>query len=375
MKVAHVIGARPQFIKYYPVSKALGEACGSGGLKEILVHTGQHYDYVMSKVFFDEFGIREPDYHLGVGSGSHGSQTARVIEGVEGVLSKEGPDAVLLYGDTNSTLGGAIAASKLHLRVLHVEAGLRSFNKHMPEEINRILADNVSSVLFCPSEKAVENLRAEGFGNVINGGLLVPSDFAEAIRADADAPVVINVGDVMQDAVYHSLQIVASRPPVCTALGLTARDYIVMTLHRAENTDKIENFEEIVEFSNVASAGKTVVFPMHPRTQKAYELSKERFAGNVRVIGPLGYFDMIGLVRDSLFVMTDSGGLQKEACWLQVPCVTLRGETEWVETIGVGCNVLYRDFKGLPPRGEFSTDIYGDGKAAVRIALVLKNLL
>lgn len=365
-KVVNVIGARPQFIKYFPVAEAFKEAARVGAaVTDILVHTGQHYDYGMSKIFFDELGIREPEYHLGVGSCLHGDQTGQILRKVEEVCLKERPDAVLVYGDTNSTLGAALAASKLHLPVAHVEAGLRSFNKLMPEEINRILTDHVSTLLLCPSKTAVKNLRDEGFRNVLNGGETVDGGF-KGVFAEINNPCVINVGDVMYDVLIHASALAEKRSSILSVLGLEPGGYRMLTVHRAESTDDPAAFEEIIGFVNEASSGKTVIFPMHPRTKKSYEGSRKRFSANVRIIEPLGYFDVLKLLKNSALLMSDSGGMQKEAYWLKVPCITLRDRTEWVETVESGWNVLFRDYRGgHSPGGD--ADPYGDGKAAQRI--------
>jgi UDP-GlcNAc3NAcA epimerase len=373
-RILNIVGARPQFIKYYPVSRAIGiENAGSGdGIKDILVHTGQHYDYSMSKVFFDEFGIREPDYHLEVGSGCHGLQTGQVMQRTEEVLQKETPDAVIVYGDTNSTLGGALAASKLHIPVVHVEAGLRSFNKNMPEEINRIMTDHVSTLLLCPSGTAISNLREEGFKNIVNNGDLIAEHYA-SFNADINHPSVINVGDVMFDVVLHASEIADKKSGVLERLGLTKKDYCLLTIHRAENTDRKEIFEEVVGFVNRVSEGRKVIFPMHPRTKGAYEKIVKKFSPNVTIVEPVGYFDILTLLKNTSLAMTDSGGMQKEAFWLGVPCITLREETEWVETVESGWNVLYKDYKGAH-KPVNSAPHYGDGKTAERIVGLIKAI-
>ena len=379
MKVAQIIGARPQFIKYLPVSIAIEKINRIAGTKieDVLIHTGQHYDYVMSKVFFDELGIKEPDYHLQIGSGTHGEQTGRIIQKVEEVLEREEPDAVVVYGDTNTTLGGAIAAVKMHIPVAHVESGLRSNNKYMPEEINRILTDDVSTVLFCPSKTAVENLASDSSRNVVNGGRLIPLDFfkTEKIKADKNNPVVINTGDVMYDVLLYAGELAERKSTALERLGLSVKSYYLMTLHRAESTDSPDRLEELMNFVSRVSGGKTVIFPMHPRTRKLYEAAKLKFADNIRIIEPVSYFDMVLLMKNSLLILTDSGGMQKEAYWLKIPCITLREETEWVETIKNGWNVLYRDYTGPHEPVENSEPYYGDGRAAERIVSALMNVL
>ncbi len=381
MKIANVIGARPQFIKYVPVSRAIEKANGNAKqrIDDILVHTGQHYDYEMSKVFFDEFGIRAPDHHLGVGSGSQGAQTGQIIERVEGVLVAERPDLVLVYGDTNSTLGAALAAAKLHIPVAHVEAGLRSHNRRMSEEINRVLTDHISSILFCPTQRAVENLRKEGFHHVANNGHLITSsgcpDADACFGPMASDIIVANVGDVMYDLLLFAVSVAREKSAVLNNLQLDGKDYYLLTMHRAENTDDTSQFEKLIDFVNEACSGKTVVFPMHPRTRKMYHgLVRKRFAENIRIIDPVGYFDVIMLLEHCRLLMTDSGGMQKEAYWLKIPCVTLRDETEWVETIESGWNVLYKNYDEGHKGMRVDQAFYGDGRAAERIINVLADV-
>ena len=312
MKIVSVVGARPQFIKCAPVSRELRKEH-----EEILVHTGQHYDPEMSDIFFDELEIPRPDYNLGVGSGSHGKQTGEILRGVEDVLLKEKPGLVLVYGDTNSTLAGALAAAKLHIPVAHVEAGLRSFDRTMPEEINRVVTDHISDILFCPTQTSVNNLAAEG----ITKGVHL-------------------VGDVMADALAYNREIAQRKSRILETLGLAGKAYCVLTVHRASNTDSRENLTNIIRA--VGEAGVPVVFPVHPRTRKylrEYGLLAS-LPENIRLIEPLGYLDMIRLMGSAQKILTDSGGMQKEAYMLGVPCITLRENTEWVETVEAGWNVL-----------------------------------
>jgi UDP-GlcNAc3NAcA epimerase len=344
MKVVTVVGARPQFIKAAPMSRAL-----RAGHREILVHTGQHYDDSMSAVFFRELGIPEPDVHLGAGGGSHAEQTAKMLVGIEQVLLSERPDWLLIYGDTNSTVAGALAAAKVHVPIAHVEAGLRSFNRRMPEEINRVIADHLSTLLLCPSEVAVRNLAAEG----ITRGVHV-------------------VGDVMADALIGA----AARAGSSTVLakqGLQPRGYLLATIHRAENTDTPARLSAIV--AALAEIGRPILFPVHPRTRKAITAAGLSLSANVHACEPLGYLDLVSVLRDADVVLTDSGGLQKEAYWLSVPCVTVRDETEWVETVTAGWNVLVgadRDaiIKAVGTARRLTSHplLYGgDGAAATRI--------
>ena len=309
MKVVSIIGARPQFIKCAPVSRALRHVA-----QEVLVHTGQHYDDSMSGVFFRELDIPEPDYHLGVGSGSHGQQTGAMLTKIEEVLLKEKPDRVLVYGDTNSTLAGALAAAKLHISVAHVEAGLRSFNRRMPEEINRVMTDHLADVLLCPTETAVENLQLEG---VTKGVHLV--------------------GDVMYDALLDSVERARRTSTVFDRLELEAQSYLLVTVHRAENTDQAQRMHGIMAaLIALAESGQMIVFPVHPRTRKALDNLSFKPPERLLLTEPLSYLDMVLLESTARIILTDSGGVQKESYWLQVPCITLRDETEWVETVESG---------------------------------------
>lgn len=351
LKLLHIIGARPQFIKYFPIQQAMDRPqYKTTAFSSVLVHTGQHYDYQMSQVFFDELGIRPPDYHLEAGSGNHGKQTALVIQKSEDVLLKEKPDIVVVYGDTNSTLGGALAAAKLHIPVAHIEAGLRSFNKKMPEEINRVLTDHISSYLFCPSQVAVDNLAAESI----------------ASKAVNHEPYVFIVGDVMYDVLLHALSIANKKSKILGHLNLNPKQYNLLTLHRAENTDDAEQLDAIIEFVNDISLKTPAIFPMHPRMAKAYAGAKKHFHDHIRIIDPLGYFDLLMVLKNANCLLTDSGGMQKEAYWLHVPCITLREQTEWIETVQSGWNILWRDYRGLHQTAD-KTDAYGEGHAAHKI--------
>ncbi len=328
LKILSIVGARPQFIKLMPISRELSR---KKEIKHIVVHTGQHYDYLMSKVFFDELEIPEPDYNLGVGSGTHGFQTGEMIKGIEKVIIEEKPDICLVYGDTNSTLAGALAAVKLHIPVAHVEAGLRSFKKNMPEEINRILTDRISDILFCPTETAVKNLKKEG----ITQGVFL-------------------VGDVMYDALLISIKTAEKKwknrrfertndlRTNDLMFDIRSKKYALATIHRAENTDDPERLKKIFTSLNkiADSILDAVVVPLHPRTQKAISKIGVKISRRVQIIPPLSYLDMLIFEKNAAIILTDSGGVQKEAYFMGVPCVTLRDETEWVELVKEGWNKI-----------------------------------
>ena len=336
MKIVTIIGARPQFVKAAMVSRAIqrfNQASGEGGLNqrivEILVHTGQHYDYMMDRVFFEELDMPDPCHHLGAGSGSHGVQTGTMLERLEPVLAKEKPGAVLVYGDTNSTLAGALAAAKMHIPVAHVEAGLRSYDRRMPEEINRVLTDHLSTVLFCPTEEAVLNLAGEG------------------IRHGKGDRWVKQVGDVMHDAILFYSRIADQKSTLLQEMGIAAgdgrrkRDFYLATIHRAENTDDPERLKSILRALDEIGKKVPVVLPLHPRTRKRMEaLHLDPGRGNVVILEPVSYLNMLKLEKDARAILTDSGGIQKEAYWLRVPCVTLREVTEWGYTVESGWNTL-----------------------------------
>lgn len=345
-RVLTIVGARPQFIKAGPVSRALD---ADGRFEEITVHTGQHFDQNMSEVFFTELELREPAYNLGICQGTHGAMTGRMLEGLERIMLDERPDLVLIYGDTNSTLAGAIAATKMHLPVAHVEAGLRSFNRKMPEEINRVLADHASDLLLCPTSAAVANLKREG----IERG-------------------VYHVGDVMYDATVDARERVQQRRGVAAELNLPGTRYTLVTIHRAENTDSAGRLRTIVDYVRAQANGERVVLPLHPRTRKVVAEGEIDLSGFL-VIDPVGYLDMQGLLDGAVEVMTDSGGVQKEAYFHRKPCVTLRDETEWVETVDAGWNRLWNVSKYEVPRREI--DEFGDGHAAGRIVERLAEIV
>lgn len=314
IKILTIVGARPQFIKAAAVSRAIAT---NRGLSEVLVHTGQHFDANMSEVFFAELGISTPAYNLAISGGGHGTMTGRMLEAIEAVLINEVPDWVLVYGDTNSTLAGALAAAKLHIPVAHVEAGLRSFNMRMPEEINRIVADRISTLLLCPTEAAVENLRREG---ITNG--------------------VTNVGDVMYDIALYYGEKASKTSQIMERLGLVPKGFALATCHRAENTDNQGRLAEILSGLRTVAKELPVVLPLHPRTRRAISEAGMDGPETIILTEPLSYLDMVALERAARVIVTDSGGVQKEAFFYGVPCVTTRDETEWVETVALGRNTL-----------------------------------
>jgi len=354
VRILTVLGARPQIIKAAPVSKALMES----GYAEYILHTGQHYDYGMSQVFFEELNIQQPDHNLGIGSGPHGKQTGQMLKGIEDALLAEKPDWVLVYGDTNSTLAGALAAVKLHIPVAHVEAGLRSFNRQMPEEHNRVLADHCADLLLCPTKTAVNNLAKEGITWGVN-----------------------LVGDVMYDAVLQFVEIAEQRSTIMQNLGLEPGSYLLATIHRPYNTDVPEKLHNIL--TAFADIEEPVVFPVHPRTRQriaAYGLDNLQSATrNPMFIEPVGYLDMLTLEKNARMILTDSGGVQKEAYFFAVPCITLRPETEWVETVDAGWNLLVgtdtsrilwavKEHRWPDDR---PSPIFGDGQAANKVIAAL----
>lgn len=354
MKVLTIIGARPQFIKAAAVSRAFRK---HGSFSEVIVHTGQHFDANMSDIFFDELEIPHPHYNLGIGGGTHGENTGRMIEAIEKVMLEEKPDWTLVYGDTDSTLAGAIAAVKLHIPLVHVEAGLRSFNNRMPEETNRKLTDHVSTLLLVPNLVAVANLEAEG----ITG------------------PRVINVGDVMYDAALIFSAKAERDSRILESLGVAPKQYILATVHRQENTDHPARLSSILQA--FAKACQPVLLPLHPRTRQRIAKQGLEVPANVRIIDPVGYLDMVMLEKNASLIATDSGGVQKEAYFHQVPCVTLRDETEWTELVELGWNRLASPgaesflsvFTVIPPAGRLDAQPYGNGNAAEQIVDVIAS--
>lgn len=351
MKILTIVGARPQFVKAAAISREIAK---HSDIEEIIVHTGQHFDKNMSDVFFNEMQIPKPKYNLDINSLSHGAMTGRMLEKIEQVIIDEKPDYVLVFGDTNSTIAGALAAKKLHVKVAHIEAGLRSFNMKMPEEVNRILTDRISDIVFCPTDKAIENLNAEGFNNFdIN---------------------IVKSGDVMQDtAMFYSN--LAKKPKFDVP-----ENFALATIHRAENTDDTERLKNIFEAFSKIAENTPVVLPLHPRTKKIIEKNNID-TSKVQIVEPVGYLEIVYLLKNSKIVLTDSGGMQKEAFFFQSPCVTLRDETEWVELVEYGYNKIvgadtekinsaYNEM--INKELDFSKNLYGNGKAS---ELIVKHLL
>jgi UDP-N-acetylglucosamine 2-epimerase len=351
VKIVSIVGARPEFVQAAPVSKALRAARNH----EILVHTGQHYDYLMSQAFFDELGIPAPDHNLEIGSGSHGQQTGEMLIRMEKVLLQEQPDLVIVRGDTNSTLVGALAAAKLHIPTAHIEAGERSFDRRMPEELNRLVADHLSDLHLCASHAAVLHLAVEGIVNSVQW-----------------------TGDVMLDALMQNRPIAQRKSDALVRLDLKPGNYSLVTIHRAGNTDDPARLGQIVQALNCVR--QTIVFPLHPRTRQALSKIDAPFADHVKVIDPVSYFDMMILEENARLIATDSGGVQREAYYLGIPCLTLRDETEWIETVEVGWNKLVgteperitKAWSSFAPPVEHPP-IYGDGTAAQCIADILDN--
>lgn len=357
MKIVTIVGARPQFVKAAMVSHAIAL---NDEIREVIVHTGQHYDQAMSDIFFEELRLPEPQYNLGISGGAHGEMTGRMMAAIETVLIEERPDLLLVYGDTNSTLAGALAAAKLWIPVAHVEAGLRSFNMRMPEEVNRVVTDRLSALLLCPTETAVQNLNAEG-------------------RTDG----VHNVGDVMYDAVLKFASFAESGATAIDELGLGGRDFVLATCHRAENVDDRSRLENILGALADLAHETPVVLPLHPRTRgRISEFGFERLASHIRIIEPVSYLNMIQLEQAAKLILTDSGGMQKEAFFFKVPCITMRDETEWTETVALGWNILtgaskpaiMEAFDAHKERAKSDAEPYGNGHAAVAIVAMLAGI-
>lgn len=355
-KVLTIVGARPQFVKAATISRELKKV----GIEEIIVHTGQHFDDNMSKVFFDEMDIPKPIYNLDIHGVSHGAMTGRMMEEIEKILLNEKPDIVLVFGDTNSTLAGSLAAKKLHIKLVHIEAGLRSFNLDMPEEINRILTDRISDILFCPTETAVNNLMDEGYEKM-------PCD-------------IKNVGDVMYDAALYYSKRSSEKSSIIKNLNLEVENFVLCTIHRQENTDDTEKLKSIINALNEINKTTKVITPLHPRTKQLLE--KHKITPYFTIIEPVGYFDMIELIKNCKLVMTDSGGLQKEAYFFNKYCITLRDETEWVELVENKFNIITgADNKAIisaftllvDKKPMFTKKLYGTGNAGQKIVDILKN--
>lgn len=369
IKIITIIGARPQIIKAAAVSRAVAKR---KDIEEIIVHTGQHYDQNMSEVFFNELGIPTPEYNLNVGSGSHGVQTAKMIEALENVFIQQRPDCIIVYGDTNSTLAGAVAASKLHIPIAHIEAGLRSFNMSMPEEINRIACDQLSSILFPPTKIAEENLKNEGFLNSF------------AIFKNGKGREVHNCGDVMYDNSIHFAQAAEKKSTILSQINVKPNTFILSTIHRDNNTDNPERLNSIFRaLVDLSEANKqTVVLPLHPRTAKLLsknlkpELHDKVISSKfIKIIEPVSFLDMIALEKNASLVMTDSGGVQKEAFFFEKPCVILRAETEWVEIVEHNAGILadanydkiMRAYQELSSKKIVFPKLFGDANAASHI--------
>jgi UDP-GlcNAc3NAcA epimerase len=366
IKILTVIGARPQIIKAAALSRAISSGF-SDSIQEIIIHTGQHYDTNMSTVFFEELAIPLPDHNLNIGSGSHGETTGKMIAGLEKLMLDENPDYVVLYGDTNSTLAGAIAASKIHIPIVHIEAGLRSFNKRMPEEINRIMCDNVSTLLFCPTEQGFHNLITEGFK--VHSGPYT-----------ADLPGVFHCGDVMFDNSKYFGELASKKSNIISTLALENSEFILSTIHRAENTDDSHKLSEIFKglITIANESGLTIVLPIHPRTLGKLDLLetdlKDAILNHslIKLIEPVSFLDMINLEKNCSMVITDSGGVQKEAYFFKKPCLILREETEWVEIVETGSGILvgadskkiFNAFLNLKNDAFDYPEIFGDGQAA-----------
>jgi len=351
MKICTIIGARPQFVKAAVVS---AEFAKCKAVKEVIIHTGQHYDHEMSEIFFRELGVPHEKYNLEIGSGTHGRQTGRMLEKMEEILLKENPDMVLVYGDTNSTLAGALCASKLHIPIAHVEAGMRSFNRRMPEEINRIVADHLSTINFCSTQTAMENLKTDNLGKS-----------------------AVLVGDVMYDCALRFVELAGKRCDPLKRLSLEKKKYVLLTCHRAENTDDRKRLTEIIKAVNKISQDTMVVYPVHPRTVNFIKKYKLAVSDKVMMIKPVGYLEMILLEKHASAIITDSGGVQKEAFFYRVPCITMRDETEWIETAKLGWNRItgadsgrivkaFTDFARTRPT-KTGARPYGNGDAAAKI--------
>lgn len=355
MKILTVIGARPQFIKASAISRAVAL---HPNVEEVIVHTGQHFDANMSAIFFEEMEIPTPKYNLEIHSVGHGAMTGRMLEGIEKIIQDEKPDFVLVYGDTNSTLAGALAAKKMHVKVAHIEAGLRSFNMRMPEEVNRILTDRISDYLFCPTDTAIENLKQEGFDNF--------------------ECEVIKTGDVMYDSAIYYAAVAKRKSNILADLKAESGSYVLATIHRQENTDNLYNLKNIIAALNEINITQRVIVPLHPRTKNI--LNKEGISPAFTIIDPVGYLDMVQLISNASIIITDSGGLQKEAFFFHKNCVTMREQTEWTELVDKGFNLIAGTNTDkiiqcynlmATKQNDFSVNLYGTGKSAEEIITIL----
>jgi UDP-N-acetylglucosamine 2-epimerase len=365
IKIATVIGARPQFIKAASLSRYIKKISNSINnnlinLQEIIIHTGQHYDFNMNDTFFNELELPKPDYNLGIGSDTHARQTGRMMIELENILLSEKPDYVLIYGDTNSTIAGSLTAVKMDIPLAHVEAGLRSYDRKMPEEVNRVVSDTVSTLLFCPTDVAVTNLKKEGITKNVH-----------------------NVGDIMLETYQYYKDKAEKSSKILKVLGLKPKKYFLCTIHRVSNTDNKNNLKNILV--GLSESKKQIILPIHPRTKKIIEQNqdiKDLIGGNINIIDPIGYFDMIMLEKNARKIITDSGGVQKEAYFNKVPCITLRENTEWVETIHNGVNILagivpeniteaINNF--LPDEKRFTTNLFGDGQTSAKIIKIISE--
>lgn len=348
VRILTIVGARPQFIKSSALSRAFQNI---SSIEEVLLHTGQHFDANMSDIFFEELSIPKPKYRLNLSGEHHGQMTGRMLEAIEAILIEEKPSAVIVYGDTNSTLAGALAASKLHIPIAHIEAGLRSYNKHMPEEINRLLTDHVSDILLCPTKTSVENLKKEGICKEVH-----------------------HVGDIMWDAALYAMERIKTQTTLNENLSFLPKNFAFMTIHRAESTKNYEILEKIIDFSEKFSKDNNikVVFSIHPRTKKLLKEHGNQLSTNFIAVDPLSYFETQYCLSKADFVLTDSGGLQKEAYFHRVPCITLRNETEWVETVENGWNCFWQSPIYAPRKDILE---YGDGKAVEKIVKILREKL
>jgi UDP-GlcNAc3NAcA epimerase len=396
MNIASIVGARPQFIKAAVISRAIQThnqtAARSFRIKEIIIHTGQHFDDNMSRIFFEDLELPQPHHHLGIREQNHGAMTGRMLEAVEKVLLDERPDWVLVYGDTNSTLAGALAAAKLHIPVGHVEAGLRSYNRRMPEEINRVVTDHISALLFCPTAKSLENLQREGLDRILNlqeGEAGIPTSGPLAISPNLpltrdSRPLVCKVGDVMYDAALYYGPKAEQTSQILAELSLDRKSYVLATMHRAENTDDPRRLRAIFQGLVAIARKMPVVMPVHPRTRK--ELKRGNLLAStagLKLLDPVGYLDMILLEKNARVIVTDSGGVQKEAFFYGIPCVTVRPETEWVELVEMGWNRLVKiETRAIeqavmearePAVPGAQANIYGTGRAGKLICHILLN--